>query len=158
MYIIYTLVYMNLFNAIYIIYNLLPNTCKKQDKLQLLNARSAVISTEKVVNECLIHLPLMLLLLLLQLLLLLLLLLVTLTAKKGSSVYILPLSSPSVSPSWTVRLMLDAWCAAGEWHEGEMKSGKNRTNHEYCTYRTPVKNRTNYNYWMPALLLFRRRK
>ena len=46
MYIIYTLVYMNLFNAIYIIYNLLPNTCKKQDKLQLLNARSAVISTE----------------------------------------------------------------------------------------------------------------
>ena len=77
----------------------IPNTCKKQDKLQLLNARSAVISTEKVVNECLIHLPLMLLLLLLQLLLLLLLLLVTLTAKKGSSVYILPLSSPSVSPS-----------------------------------------------------------
>ena len=76
----------------------IPNTCKKQDKLQLLNARSA-ISTEEVVNECLIHLPLMLLLLLLQLLLLLLLLLVTLTAKKGSSVYILPLSSPSVSPS-----------------------------------------------------------
>ena len=37
---------MNLFNAIYIIYNLLPNICKKQDKLQLLNARSAVISTE----------------------------------------------------------------------------------------------------------------